>query len=378
MSTAASRSSRSIRTGRSSRRTRSPCLRPGPRAAPRRSRPDWRSRPDGRRLFVCGNLSNRLLELDPATGAVERTFDVGVAPFDVVLAAGKAYVSNWGGRPPEARRSHGTRRPRHRGQGRPGPAHRGRGLGQRHRPLFGHGQGRSPGPAPRLRPGPLARRPLRRLRQRRFRQPQCHRHLDRHGRRDDLGQGHPGRPFRGLAQRPRLFPRRQDALCGQRHSERRRRDRIQAAEAEILPQGSHPRRLVPGRAGHQRPARHPLCRQHQGPSPQEGPLRADRGPWLQLLPISRLHLDLPRAAAEDPLGLDRVSSTPITAASGSPRPFSSRAPDSRPGPSPSGSASRASSSTSSTSSKKTGPTTRSWATSPRATATRPCASSARP
>jgi len=57
--------------------------------------------PDGRRLFVCGNLSNRLLELDPATGAVERTFDVGVAPFDVVLAAGKAYVSNWGGRRPK-------------------------------------------------------------------------------------------------------------------------------------------------------------------------------------------------------------------------------------------------------------------------------------
>ena len=57
--------------------------------------------PDGRRLFVCGNLSNRLLELDPATGTVARTFDVGVAPFDVVLAAGKAYVSNWGGGRPK-------------------------------------------------------------------------------------------------------------------------------------------------------------------------------------------------------------------------------------------------------------------------------------
>jgi len=55
---------------------------------------------DGRRLFVCGNLSNRLLELDPATGSVLRTFDVGVAPFAVVLARGKAYVSNWGGRRP--------------------------------------------------------------------------------------------------------------------------------------------------------------------------------------------------------------------------------------------------------------------------------------
>jgi YVTN family beta-propeller protein len=56
---------------------------------------------DGHRLYVCGNLSNRLLEFDPATGTVERTFDVGVAPFDVVLAAGKAYVSNWGGRRPK-------------------------------------------------------------------------------------------------------------------------------------------------------------------------------------------------------------------------------------------------------------------------------------
>jgi YVTN family beta-propeller protein len=55
---------------------------------------------DGRRLYVCGNLSNRLLELDTATAAVLRTFDVGVAPFDVVLARGKAYVSNWGGRRP--------------------------------------------------------------------------------------------------------------------------------------------------------------------------------------------------------------------------------------------------------------------------------------
>ena len=55
---------------------------------------------DGRRLFVCGNLSNRLLEMDADTGAVLRAFDVGVAPFDVVLARGKAYVSNWGGRRP--------------------------------------------------------------------------------------------------------------------------------------------------------------------------------------------------------------------------------------------------------------------------------------
>jgi DNA-binding beta-propeller fold protein YncE len=55
---------------------------------------------DGARLYVCGNLSNQLFELDAASGQVLRTFPVGVAPYDVVLAGGKAYVSNWGGRRP--------------------------------------------------------------------------------------------------------------------------------------------------------------------------------------------------------------------------------------------------------------------------------------
>ncbi len=58
--------------------------------------------PDGGTLYVVGNLSNRLLVLDLAKGEVTRTFDVGVAPFDVVLVGTKAYVSNWGGRRPEA------------------------------------------------------------------------------------------------------------------------------------------------------------------------------------------------------------------------------------------------------------------------------------
>ena len=55
---------------------------------------------DGRRLYVCGNLSNRLLELDAASGRLLRAFDVGVAPFDVVLAGDTALVSNLGGRRP--------------------------------------------------------------------------------------------------------------------------------------------------------------------------------------------------------------------------------------------------------------------------------------
>lgn len=58
--------------------------------------------PDDATLFVCGNLSNRLIEIDVATGQARRFFHVGVAPYDVRLVHNKAYVSNWGGRLPGA------------------------------------------------------------------------------------------------------------------------------------------------------------------------------------------------------------------------------------------------------------------------------------
>jgi YVTN family beta-propeller protein len=57
---------------------------------------------DGKKLYVAGNASNRLHELDAETGAVLHTWDTGVAPFEVVLAANKVYVSNSGGRRPDA------------------------------------------------------------------------------------------------------------------------------------------------------------------------------------------------------------------------------------------------------------------------------------
>ncbi len=57
---------------------------------------------DGKRLYVAFNLSNQLAELDAATGRVLRVWDVGVEPYDVALAGTKVYVSNWGGRRPEA------------------------------------------------------------------------------------------------------------------------------------------------------------------------------------------------------------------------------------------------------------------------------------
>jgi len=58
--------------------------------------------PDGKKIYVALNLSNRLAELDAATGKVLRIWDVGVAPYDVVAAGKKIYVSNWGGRRPDA------------------------------------------------------------------------------------------------------------------------------------------------------------------------------------------------------------------------------------------------------------------------------------
>ncbi|HMJ65381.1 MAG TPA: phosphoesterase, partial [Candidatus Binatia bacterium] len=58
--------------------------------------------PNGRRLYVALNLSNRLGEFDTSNGKLLRMFDVGVAPYDVVLLGNKAYVSNWGGRRPQS------------------------------------------------------------------------------------------------------------------------------------------------------------------------------------------------------------------------------------------------------------------------------------
>jgi YVTN family beta-propeller protein len=70
---------------------------------------------DGHRLYVALNLSNRLAEIDTATGEMLRSWPVGVAPYGVVLVGErdpisqkygemgtlKAYVSNWGGRLPD-------------------------------------------------------------------------------------------------------------------------------------------------------------------------------------------------------------------------------------------------------------------------------------
>ena len=57
---------------------------------------------DGKRLYVALNLSNRLAEMDTENGKLLRAWEVGVAPFAVAVAGSKVYVSNWGGRRPDA------------------------------------------------------------------------------------------------------------------------------------------------------------------------------------------------------------------------------------------------------------------------------------
>ncbi len=55
---------------------------------------------DGERVYVLGNVGAKLYEIERATGTLLRKWDTGVAPFEVVLVNGKAYVSNTGGRQP--------------------------------------------------------------------------------------------------------------------------------------------------------------------------------------------------------------------------------------------------------------------------------------
>ena len=55
---------------------------------------------DSARLYVVGNLGNKLHELEAQTGRVLHSWDTGVAPYEVVLVGTKAYVSNLGGRRP--------------------------------------------------------------------------------------------------------------------------------------------------------------------------------------------------------------------------------------------------------------------------------------
>jgi YVTN family beta-propeller protein len=57
---------------------------------------------DNKKLYVALNVANKVVELDATSGTMLRSWDTGVAPFGVVLCGNKLYVSNWGGRRPDA------------------------------------------------------------------------------------------------------------------------------------------------------------------------------------------------------------------------------------------------------------------------------------
>jgi YVTN family beta-propeller protein len=58
--------------------------------------------PDGSTLYAALNGQNTVIALDPNTGAVEHTWNVGIAPRELAFARGKLYVSDEGGRQAQA------------------------------------------------------------------------------------------------------------------------------------------------------------------------------------------------------------------------------------------------------------------------------------
>ncbi|HZX05545.1 discoidin domain-containing protein, partial [Kribbella sp.] len=54
---------------------------------------------DGKTVYVAVNGQNRVIALDAATGAVQQSWPVGIAPRGMVKVGSKLYVSNEGGRP---------------------------------------------------------------------------------------------------------------------------------------------------------------------------------------------------------------------------------------------------------------------------------------
>ena len=58
--------------------------------------------PDGSTLYAAINGQNTVVALDPNTGAIERTWNVGISPRELSFVGGKLYVSNEGGRQAQA------------------------------------------------------------------------------------------------------------------------------------------------------------------------------------------------------------------------------------------------------------------------------------
>ena len=58
--------------------------------------------PDGSTLYAAINGQNTVVALDPTTGAVEQTWNVGIAPRELAFVGSKLYVSDEGGRQAQA------------------------------------------------------------------------------------------------------------------------------------------------------------------------------------------------------------------------------------------------------------------------------------
>jgi YVTN family beta-propeller protein len=58
--------------------------------------------PDGSTLYAAINGQNTVVALDPSTGAVEQTWNVGIAPRELTFVGSRLYVSNEGGRQAQA------------------------------------------------------------------------------------------------------------------------------------------------------------------------------------------------------------------------------------------------------------------------------------
>src|SRR5262249_49008971 len=58
--------------------------------------------PDGSTLYVAINGQNTVVALDPTTGTVEQTWNVGIAPRELAFVGTKLYVSDEGGRRAQA------------------------------------------------------------------------------------------------------------------------------------------------------------------------------------------------------------------------------------------------------------------------------------